>query len=70
MDERDERLMRIETKLSYQEATIADLGEALLEQRNSIASLEGLVRALRGKLGELSGEGQLPLPAGERPPHY
>jgi SlyX protein len=68
MDE--ERLVRIETKLSYQEATIADLGEALLDHSDRIAALEALVKALREKVKELGGEGQLPLPVGERPPHY
>ncbi len=32
--------------------------------------LEATVRALREKLKEVAGEGQSPLPANERPPHY
>jgi SlyX protein len=68
--ETERRLLELETKSSYQEATIADLSAVIVEQAAKIASLDSIVRALRDKVKELSGEGQGPLPPGERPPHY
>lgn len=69
-DELERRLVELESKNSYQEVELGDLSGALIDQDARIRRLEETVRALREKVKELAGEGQPPLPAGERPPHY
>ena len=64
------RLVGLETKNSYQEAELLDLGKAIVDQDARIARLEATVRALREKAKELGGDGRPGLPANERPPHY
>jgi SlyX protein len=70
MEDSERRLVELETKASFQEAAIQDLSAMITEQNARIERLETTVRALRDKLKEVSGEGQLPLPENERPPHY
>ena len=69
-DEYERRLLELENKNSYQEAELLDLGKALIDQDARIERLETTLRALREKVKELAGEGQIPLPPNERPPHY
>ena len=64
------RLVELETKSSFQESELRDMSAILVDQETRIGRLEATVRALREKVKELSGEGQLPLPSQERPPHY
>jgi uncharacterized coiled-coil protein SlyX len=64
------RLVDLETKHSYQEAAILDMSKVLIEQASRMDALEAVVRSLREKLKELAGEGLLPLPQNETPPHY
>jgi uncharacterized coiled-coil protein SlyX len=66
----EKRLIDIETKHSFQEAAILDMSKVLVEQASRIESLEAVVRDLREKMKDLAGEGQLPLPTNETPPHY
>jgi uncharacterized coiled-coil protein SlyX len=66
----ERRLVELENKNSYQEAELLDFSKALLDQDNRIERLEASLRALRDRVKELGGEGQPPLPANERPPHY
>ena len=66
----ERRLVELETKASFQEATLSDLNKAIIEQGARIEKLEATVRALRERIKEASGEGQSPLPENERPPHY
>jgi uncharacterized coiled-coil protein SlyX len=66
----DTRLVDLETKASFQEAALLDMSKVLIEQGARIDKLEATVRALREKVKEAIGEGQIPLPEGERPPHY
>ena len=69
-DDNERRLVELETKASFQEAALLDLSKLIIEQGARIEKLETTVRALRDKLKDVSGEGQLPLPEHERPPHY
>ncbi len=66
----DKRLVDLETKHSFHEAALIDLNAVIVEQTARIESLEAVVKLLRDKVKELAGEGQGPLPQGERPPHY
>ncbi len=69
-DDLERRLVELETKSSFQESDLIDMSKAVLDQDARIEKLEATVRALRDKLKEVAGEGQPPLPANERPPHY
>jgi uncharacterized coiled-coil protein SlyX len=64
------RLLELENKNSFQESELRDMSKILVDQDARIERLEATVRALREKVKELAGEGQAPLPAQERPPHY
>lgn len=70
LDEALSRIEALETKVSYQEATIAELSTALYEQDQRLARLEDFSREAAGKLKEAAEAGLPPLPADERPPHY
>jgi uncharacterized coiled-coil protein SlyX len=69
-DDTESRLVELETKASFQEAALLDMSKILIEQGARIEKLETTVRALRERVKEAMGEGQVPLPEGERPPHY
>jgi SlyX protein len=66
----ERKLVELETKASFQEAALADMSAMVVSQEGRIGRLEAALRALSGKVKELSGEEQLPLPENERPPHY
>jgi len=60
----------LETKISYQEATIAELSSSLYDHEQRLERLERLFKELATKFKEVAGDGLGPLPANERPPHY
>ena len=66
----DEKFIDIESKLAYQEHTIAELNDALSSQQTQISNLEHQVVALIDRVKALSESA----PAGgtddEPPPHY
>ncbi|MDH3640872.1 MAG: SlyX family protein [Gammaproteobacteria bacterium] len=67
--ENDERFETFETKLAFQEDTIQQLNDALVEQQSRIDHLEISLRSL---LERFDDEPDLPdiSVADERPPHY
>jgi SlyX protein len=69
-DDYERRLVELETKSSFQEAALLDMSKLIVDQGARIEKLETTLRALREKLKDMSGEGQMPLPENERPPHY
>jgi uncharacterized coiled-coil protein SlyX len=66
----EHRIVDLESKNTFQEAELLEISKVLTEQNARIERLEATVRILRGKIKELSGEGQAPLLERERPPHY
>ncbi len=66
----ERRLIDLETKHSFQEASMIDMSAMIVDQAARIEALESLVRSLREKVKELAGGGEGPLPANEKPPHY
>jgi len=68
----NERLIDIETRLSYTEKLVDDLNLVVTEQQQRIAQLEDLGRALAERLRALgeSGTQASSSPDDERPPHY
>ena len=69
MQSEDNRFEVFESKLAFQEDTIAQLNDALVEQQTRIDQLEASVRSLLERLEE---EPELPNISAEdaRPPHY
>jgi SlyX protein len=68
MEEHDERIARIEMKLSYLEDFMNKLQTIAVEHTDSIDRIKAENRALRDKLGEVSDAIQ-DIP-NVRPPHY
>lgn len=60
----EERLMKIETQLAFQERTIKELNDVLYEQQLEIDRLTKKVGELVCSIPELDA------PANEKPPHY
>jgi SlyX protein len=69
MQSDDERFEAFESKLTFQEDTIAQLNDALVAQQSRIDDLEASLRSL---LERVEGTPELPdlAPEDERPPHY
>lgn len=67
----EERLVNIETKITFQEDQIEELNKTIYQQQQKIERLEAICEALARQvrsLGEAGGDGKTP--ANERPPHY
>lgn len=69
MDE--DRLIEMETRFAYQEKTIKELNDVIIEQQKAIDKLEAGFAKLTEGFGQLSqvlpgSDG----PADEKPPHY
>ena len=60
----DERLVRIETQLAFQEQTIKDLNEVLYAQQKEIDRLGKRMEDLAESMPAMDA------PANEKPPHY
>ena len=65
----EERLVNIETKITYQEDLIEELNKTVYQQQKKLERLEAMCQSLAGQIESLeaAGEGKL---ANERPPHY
>ena len=70
----ESRIEAIETKIAYQEDTIAQLNDVVCRQQNQIDALEMLTQQLLGRVRDLSEvavqSGGAFAEADERPPHY
>jgi len=70
----EQRIVTIETKLAYQEDTIAQLNDVICRQQNQIDALEHLTQQLLGRVRDLSDvatqSGGVLSASDERPPHY
>lgn len=68
MDE--QRLIDIETRIAYQEQTLAELNDVLTDQQAQLTRLQNLAVTLGERIQSLADE---PEPAAEdeqKPPHY
>jgi SlyX protein len=63
-----ERIDVLETRLTFQDATIETLNQTITAQWHQIDALTRQIAALSERLREA--EAQAPGPANERPPHY
>ena len=65
----EERLIHLETKISYQESLIADLNDTVVAQQKEIGSLKKMQQLLKARLDELQEQAGESMPHA-RPPHY
>lgn len=68
MDE--ERLIDLETRLAYQEATLQDLNDVIARQQMRISELESLCRQLMERVARIGQDIFKGSAADEVPPHY
>jgi SlyX protein len=61
----EERLVEIESKLAYQENTIKDLNDTVIEQQKEIAKLKQLIDRIKESSNISSGDLD-----DNKPPHY
>jgi SlyX protein len=66
----EDRLVDIEIKLSYQEATVRDLNSVVCEQQKQIDRLESLCRDFAKRIKVLTEALEDEIPLNEKPPHY
>ena len=66
----EERLIDIESKITYQEDLLQDLNRTVYEQQKKIERLEALSESLVGHVRELSEAAGERGAGSERPPHY
>lgn len=66
----DERIVNIETKISYHEDTIVQLNNVVCEQQKQIDALEATCKLLIERIRELSAASDSGKPKIEIPPHY
>lgn len=64
------RIEALETRVAYQERTIAELNSLIFEQGRAITRLEAGLKKATLRLKDLSDGKQPGLPENERPPHY
>lgn len=68
MDE--ERLIELETRIAYQEATIQDLNAVLTQQQRRLSDLEQLCRQLSERVVRMGQDTFKGSASDEIPPHY
>ncbi|WP_211234507.1 SlyX family protein [Solimonas soli] len=66
----EDRLIDLETRLAYQEATLQDLNAVVTDQQLRIAELETLCRQLIDRVARLGQDVHKGTAADEVPPHY
>jgi uncharacterized coiled-coil protein SlyX len=66
----DNRLEALETKLSYQERSLAELSSELFAQARRVERLEQVLGELAGKVKEVADSVEQPAPGDVRPPHW
>jgi SlyX protein len=69
MQQQDDRITKLETKISYQEMTIQELSAMIANQEKRLSRLEERDALLTGKVQELM-EILEESPVDEKPPHY
>lgn len=66
----EERLVNIETKISYQEDLLEELNKTVYQQQQKLAQLEAICTSLTSHIQSLAEAGNAIKSANERPPHY
>jgi SlyX protein len=66
----EERLVNIETKITFQEDLIEELNKTVYQQQQKLDRLETICASLARHIASMSEGRNEGMPANERPPHY
>lgn len=66
----EERLVNIETKISFQEDLVEELNKVVCQQQQKLNQLEAVCTSLARHIQSLAEAGNESKPANEMPPHY
>ncbi len=66
----EQRLVNIETKITFQEDLIEELNKTVYQQRKKLDRLEAVCESLVRHIESLAEARNDGMPAHERPPHY
>lgn len=66
----EQRFVEIETKVAYQEDTIMQLNEVIIQQQQQIDYLKRLSEQLLDRVNSMSAETDVITAQDEKPPHY
>lgn len=66
----EERLVNIETKISFQEDLVEELNKVVYQQQQKLNQLEAICTSLARRIQSLAEAGDESKPVNERPPHY
>jgi SlyX protein len=66
----EKRIIELETRLSFQDDTILQLNEVVIELRGEVEKLAGRLKVAEEKLSGLTPEFVVPLEQEDPPPHY
>lgn len=66
----EERLINIETKITFQEDMVEELNKIVYQQQKKLDRLEAICESLVRHIESLAAERNEGAPANERPPHY
>lgn len=66
----DERLIDIETRITFQEDQIEELNKTVYRQQQELEQLEAFCKELASRIRALSEAGATGATVNERPPHY
>lgn len=70
MNQYEDRIIELETKVSYQEDSIQQLNDVVTSQQNKLDQCQLAVQELHKRLLELTDGSQPSQNKDERPPHY
>lgn len=66
----EERLINIETKISFQEDLVEELNKTIYQQQQKLLQLEAVCASLARQILSLDQGGNEGKSSNERPPHY
>ncbi len=66
----EERLINIETKISFQEDLVEELNKTVYQQQQKLQQLEAICTSLARQIQSMDQGGNEGKSSNERPPHY
>ncbi len=66
----EDRIIAIETKISFHEDLVQTLNNTIYDQQQRISALEDQLKNLVQRMANLSQDSSQPAEHSERPPHY
>jgi SlyX protein len=70
MENNEEAILELQTKLSFQEDLLENLNQVIIEQQSQIAKLERTVESMIGQMHNMQSSIQDNRQQQEIPPHY